>query len=151
MEHAAEIHHNLDAVLGPKFELFSTGIEDLKGTITELRQTVELLRDTVVLSTSDIKNIKEKQDAQESRIAVIENTMGEHKLVAADYKRSKAVCIWCIGLGATILSTVVGCLLSDYLESKRHAEDMAYKQAIHESYTKLSKTVETLAKKVEGK
>ena len=148
MEHAAEIHQNLDAVLGPKFELFSTGIEDLKGTITELRQTVELLRDTVVLSTSDIKNIKEKQDNQESRIAVIENTMGEHRIVAADYKRSKSICIWCIGVGVTILSTVIGCFLNSYLESKRHAEDMAYKQAIHESYTKLSDTVAELAKKV---
>lgn len=148
MEHAAEIQHNLDALLGPKFELFSTGIEDLKGTITELRQTVELLRDTVVLSTSDIKNIKEKQGEQESRIAVIEDTMGEHKLVAADYKKSKAVCMWCLGVGVTILSTVIGCLLNSYLESKRHAEDMAYKQAIHESYTKLSDTVAELAKRV---
>lgn len=151
MEHTAEIHQSLDAILGPKFELFSTGIEDLKGTITELRQTVELLRDTVVLSTGDIKNIKERQDSQESRIAVIENTMGEHRLVAADYKRSKSICIWCAGVAVTILSTVIGCLLSNYLESKRHAEDMAYKQAIHESYNKLSKTVETLAKKVESK
>lgn len=151
MEHAAEIHHNLEAVLGPKFELFSTGIEDLKGTITELRQTVELLRDTVVLSTSDIKNIKEKQDAQESRIGVIENTMGEHKLVAADYKRSKAICMWCAGVAVTIFSTVIGCLLSNYLESRRHAEDMAYKQAIHESYVKLSETVSDLAKKVNSK
>ena len=151
MEHAAEIQHNLDALLGHKFELFSTGIEDLKGTITELRKTVELLRDTVVLSTSDIKNIKEKQDAHESRIAVIENTMGEHKLVAADYKRSKAICIWCITAGASIFATVFGYGLSVYFESKRHAEDMAYKQAIHESYNKLAQTVSRLEKKVDNK
>ena len=151
MEHAAEVHHNLDAVLGPRFELFSTGIEDLKGTITELRQTVELLRDTVVLSTSDIKNIKEKQDAQESRIAVVEATMGEHKLVAADYKRSKSICIWCLGVGVTILSTVIGCLLNSYMESRRHAEEMAYKQSIQESYNKLEKTVEGLINKVDKK
>ena len=151
MDHAAEVHHNLDAVLGPKFEIFSTGITDLKSTIKDLRETVELLRDTVTLSTGEIKNIKEKQDNQESRIAVIESTMGEHKLVAADYKRSKSICIWCIGVGVTILSTIIGCLLNSYLESKRHAEDMAYKQAIHESYTKLSESVAILSKKVEGK
>lgn len=151
MEHAAEIHQNLDAVLGPKFEIFSTGITDLKSTIKDLRETVELLRDTVTLSTGEIKNIKEKQNAQESRIAVIESTMGEHKLVAADYKRSKAMCIWCITAGASILASAVGYGISQYMEHKRHAEDMAYKQAIHESYTKLSETVEILAKKVEGK
>ena len=79
---------------------------------------------------------------------MIESTMDEHKLVAADYKRSKAICMWCLGVGVTILSTVIGCFLNSYLESKRHAEDMAYKQAIHESYTKLSDTVAELAKKV---
>ena len=151
MEHAAEVHQNLEAVLGPKFEIFSTGIADLKSTISELRQAVELLRDTVTLSTGDIKNIKEKQGEQESRIAVIENTMGEHKLVAADYKRSKAICIWCITAGASILASVIGYGISQYMENKRHAEDMAYKQAIHDSSTKLEKTVDGLVKKVEGK
>lgn len=151
MEHAAEVHQNLEAVLGPKFEIFSTGIADLKSTISELRQAVELLRDTVNMSTGDIKSIKEKQDTQESRIAVVETTMGEHRLVAADYKRSKAICLWCLGVGVTILSTVVGCLLNSYMESKRHAEEMAYKQSIQESYNRLEKTVEGLINRVDKK
>lgn len=151
MEHAAEVQHNLDTVLGPKFEIFTTGINDLKDTISELRQTVELLRDTVVLSTSDIKNIKEKQDAQEGRINALETANTDHKIIAADYKKSKAICIWCAGIGVTILSSVLGCLLSSYMESRRHAEDMAYKHSIQESYNKLSETVASLAKKVDNK
>ena len=56
-----------------------------------------------------------------------------------------------ITAGASILATALGYGLSMYFESQRHAEDMAYKQAIHESYTKLSESVAVLSKKVEGK
>lgn len=144
MEHAAEVHHNLDKVLGPRFEIFTTGIHDLKETISDLRHTVELLRDTVVTSTSDIKAIKEKQEEQELRIVAMEASNNEHKIVAADYKRSKAICIWCAGVAITIFSTVIGCVLSDYLEGRRHAEEIKSRQALQESYNKLSAAVDSL-------
>lgn len=173
MEHAAEVQHNLDTVLGPRFEIFTNGIHDLKETISDLRTTVELLRDTVVTSTSDIKSIKEKQEEHEKRITTVETsasdiksikdkqedhekrittvetTSDEHKLVAADYRRYKSIIIWCAGGAVAILSTIIGCVLSDYLESRRHSEEMASRKALMDSYIKLEETVNSLAQRID--
>jgi hypothetical protein len=170
MEHAAEVQHNLDMVLGPRFEIFTNGIHDLKETISDLRTTVELLRDTVVTSTSDIKVIKEDQEDHDKRISRVESAVSdvqvvksrqedhekriscvelisdEHKMVSADYRRSKAIVLWVAGVAVAMLSTVIGCVLSDCLESRRHAEEMKSRQALQESYNKLSEAVANLTR-----